>query len=268
MQTIDSGAQRRPNPFNTALAQANSSYVGYRDSRVVPILTPDRPAGALEEFVHDSFRGLVLNPKFACVAAKSAVNQGSYRMGVYSEIGSPEATAGLAHDLFCFVEEQPSLGDGFSTFVASFSGPSVASELEFEQLLWQQLQALHNLDQPHHTWDSSVSCDPNDGDFSFSFAGRAFFIVGLHAASSRWTRRFAWPTLVFNAHAQFERLRTEGKYQRVQQVIRARDTALQGSINANLSDFGERSEARQYSGRTVEDEWRCPFHTQLHERTV
>jgi uncharacterized protein len=26
-----------------------------------------------------------------------------------------------------------------------------------------------------------------------------------------------------------------------------------------LSDFGERSEARQYSGRAVEENWRAPF---------
>jgi hypothetical protein len=231
-------------------------------------LNPETPPAPLAEFVHDSFRALVLNPKFACVAAKSAINQGSYRMGVYDQLGSEGATAGLAHDLFCFVQEQPALGDGFSTFVASFAGPAIADELEFERLLWSQLQALHDLDHPHHAWDATVSCDPDDGQFSFSFAGRAFFVVGLHAASGRWTRRFAWPTLVFNAHAQFEQLRTEGKYDRIQQVIRTRDQALQGSVNPNLSDFGDRSEARQYSGRAVEEHWRCPFHTQLNERTV
>jgi FPC/CPF motif-containing protein YcgG len=42
--------------------------------------------------------------------------------------------------------------------------------------------------------------------------------------------------------------------------VREREIALQGSLNPNLADFGERSEARQYSGRAVEDQWRCPFH--------
>jgi uncharacterized protein len=69
-----------------------------------------------------------------------------------------------------------------------------------------------------------------------------------------------WPTLVFNAHHQFEKLRGEGRYARVQEVIRDRERNLQGNLNPNLADFGTRSEARQYSGRTVEEEWRCPFH--------
>lgn len=265
METKYIQAQQKAHPFDNEIARANSTYLAYHDQRLVQIHRQEIPAEPLHEFIHDSFRALVLNPKFACVAAKSAINQGSYRMGVYGDIATPESTSGLAYDLFNFVQEQPSLGPGFSTFIASFTGPTIASELDFEHLLWQQLQALHDLDHQHHAWDANVSCDPEDSQFSFSFGGRAFFIVGLHAASSRWTRRFAWPTLIFNAHEQFEQLRTSGKYGRIQQVIRTRDHALQGSINANLSDFGERSEARQYSGRPVEEHWRCPFHNHLHD---
>jgi FPC/CPF motif-containing protein YcgG len=39
-----------------------------------------------------------------------------------------------------------------------------------------------------------------------------------------------------------------------------RDLRLQGSLNPNLSDFGKKSDARQYSGRAVEANWKCPFH--------
>ncbi len=91
----------------------------------------------------------------------------------------------------------------------------------------------------------------------------AFFIVGLHPASSRFKCRFAFPTLGFNAHVQFENLREAGKYGRMQDVIRSRDTSLQGNINPNLADFGASSDARQYSGREVEGDWGCPFHAQI-----
>ena len=81
----------------------------------------------------------------------------------------------------------------------------------------------------------------------------------MHPASSRHARRFAWPLLVFNAHEQFERLRAQGRFEKLRALIREREWALQGSLNPNLGDFGERSEARQYAGRSVEGEWRCPF---------
>ena len=44
-------------------------------------------------------------------------------------------------------------------------------------------------------------------------------------------------------------------------AFRAREMKWQGSLNPNLSGFGERSEAREYSGRAIEDDWRGPFHT-------
>jgi FPC/CPF motif-containing protein YcgG len=94
---------------------------------------------------------------------------------------------------------------------------------------------------------------------SFSFAETALFVLGLHAASSRATRKFAWPTLIFNPHDQFEHLKETGRYARFQEVIRDAEHTLQGDINPMLSAFGERSEAAQYSGRQVGADWRCPF---------
>ena len=96
-------------------------------------------------------------------------------------------------------------------------------------------------------------------DFSLSFAGEAFFVVGLHPQASRPARRFRAPVLVFNMHEQFERLRAEGRYERMRSTILVRDERLAGSINPMLQRHGESSEARQYSGRSVDENWRCPF---------
>jgi uncharacterized protein len=54
-------------------------------------------------------------------------------------------------------------------------------------------------------------------------------------------------------------LREMGSYHTVRDKIRDRDTQLQGNINPMLEDFGESSEAKQYSGRKVGEEWKCPF---------
>ena len=44
----------------------------------------------------------------------------------------------------------------------------------------------------------------------------------------------------------------------MQHVVRDRDREIEGDVNPNLSDFGEHTDARQYSGRAVDDSWRCP----------
>ena len=66
--------------------------------------------------------------------------------------------------------------------------------------------------------------------------------------------------LVFNLHDQFEVLRAQGKYETMREKIMVRDEAVAGSRNPMLARHGQSSEARQYSGRMVGSDWKCPFH--------
>lgn len=251
----------KPNPFGAnKLSLTYSAYAAWQEGEFVYPFEPGRSLTPLASLVHHSFRAHVLNQDFPCVGGKAAISNNTCRFGFYPEMGTHAATAGLAYDLWEYARERPAFETEYATFVATFAAPLDCDEREWEKLLWAQLQSLHELDRPQHAWDATVSSDPEDPAFSFSFAGTAFFIVGLHPASSRLARRFAWPTLVFNAHAQFERLREQHLFERMQETVRARDHKLQGSLNPNLSNYGERSEARQYSGRAVEGDWKCPFH--------
>ncbi|MGI8545762.1 MAG: guanitoxin biosynthesis heme-dependent pre-guanitoxin N-hydroxylase GntA [Gemmatimonadaceae bacterium] len=210
--------------------------------------------------VDEAFRGFVGDPGFPCLAAKGTVRRRRYRIGLYGTLGNGETVAELARDLGSFAARPLSTGTAFTSFIAVFPDRPPTDECEFEQRLWTQLQSLHEHDDVTIGWDPTVSADPDDANFSFSFGGRAFFVVGLHPSSSRLARRFQWPALVFNPQAQFARLRAEGRFGKLRAAIREREVALQGSLNPNLADFGEKSEARQYSGRRAEDDWRCPFH--------
>ena len=203
-----------------------------------------------------AFRSLVLEQEFPCVGARAAFNAGSYLLNVYDELGGEAATGKLSRDLARFTDSALREHE-YATFIAVFGAPEASDDPEFEQLLWRQLTLLNCADA--EPWDPSVRSDPADPQFSFSFAGQALYVIGMHPRSSRLARRFPWPALVFNPHVQFERLRSEGKWKRMQQTIRDRDVALQGSINPMLSDFGQSSEARQYSGRAVEEDWQPPF---------
>src|ERR1051325_7689318 len=216
------------------------------------------PASREATEVHAALRALLHDADFPCVGAKSIVNQDSYRFWLYPALAAEEPTANLAVDLYRFLEERPSIEGDFSSFIACFLGPKVRTSKEFEVLLWRQLKMLHAIDAPQHDWDSTVSSDTTDPQFSFSFGGKSFFIVGLAPANKRWARRFPWPTLVFNDHAQFERLREEQRFDRIKEVIRDRDERLHGSRNEMVDDFGKHSEARQYAGRHVGPNWRCP----------
>ncbi len=213
----------------------------------------------LAEFVHDQFRGMVLSPHYPCVGAKSSFNRNAYLFGLHEEIGADRSTKSLFSDLYRFTHVYQRSAGVPSTFVASFKAANVTSELQFEKLLWKQLGMLHSMDISGE-WNESFSSDPESAHFSFSIFKKAFFVVGLHPMSSRWSRRFAWPTLIFNDQDQFKHLKEQGTYSRMESVNRQRDKKLQGFINPNLTDSHAAFEARQYSGRHVEKDWKCPFH--------
>lgn len=198
--------------------------------------------------------------------AKSVIARDAAEFGSYRGLGSAEAAEALCQDLY------GSLGAthrrGYWSFVALFPDDVIPDEEQFEQRLWQQLQRMHDFDVRLHAWDAAVSDDPQDDTFSFSIGGHAWYVIGLHPEASRKARRLPVPALVFNPHGQFEALRERGKYDVLRDQIRRRDLALQGSINPMLRDHGEASEARQYSGRAVEEAWRCPFHSRAGNRNA
>jgi uncharacterized protein len=206
------------------------------------------------------FAAFVADPAFPCLGAKAAFNAGSYVLSVYDCLASPRSSVELADDLRRFINSDMLRDNDYATFIAVFHEPIASSEEIFEALLWSQLQQLTHLEKAGRGWDSAVASDPSDPHFAFSFSGQALYIVGMHSGSSRLSRRFPWPALVFNPHEQFQRLRHDGKWQRMRDSIRARDISLQGDVNPMLTDFGEASESRQYSGRAVEANWEAPFH--------
>lgn len=202
---------------------------------------------------------MVAHPQYPCLGARSVFRRDAVTTTVLDDLSDTSpggALDVLGEQLRAYAEEVDVEGDLVS-FAACFRGPVTGSEPEFEALLWAALQHLHDHDE--QPWAAGVAADPADPHFSFSVAGVPFFVVGLHPAASRVARRAPLPTLVFNLHEQFERLRSDGRFPRMRDTIRRRDTELQGTPNPMTLDHGLASEARQYSGRAVPDTWSPPF---------
>ncbi|MGL5930652.1 MAG: guanitoxin biosynthesis heme-dependent pre-guanitoxin N-hydroxylase GntA [Dermatophilaceae bacterium] len=207
---------------------------------------------------------IIAHPEYPCLGARSVFRRDTVTAVVLDDL-TDTAPGGsldrLGDELRRYVDALAAdVADGggdLVSFVASFRGPVPADERAFEGALWQALQHLHDTDD--RPWADGVAADPHDPHFAFSVAGTAFFVVGLHPNASRVARRAPLPTLVFNLHEQFERLRADGRFPRMRDAIRRRDEDLQGSLNPMVNDHGQASEARQYSGRAVPSDWSPPF---------
>ncbi len=256
------------NPLSVdPVASRFSNYAAFQDRVVVRPLAPDVPVDAELTDAHDQLRQQILGHLYPCTGALSAFGRKSYRFGLFPNLACDSAVRAVCHDLYEFCHEFPIIDDQLITFIAMFRGPAIESEQHFEDLLWSQLQAMHAIDSGFFAWDKSVDSDPKNNNFSFSIGGRAMYVIGMHPKASRQARTVRYPTLVFNLHEQFERLRARGKFETMKQIIRAREMVFQGSINPMLTNFGESSEARQYSGRAVPDNWSCPFHAGKKDET-
>ncbi len=210
------------------------------------------------------FEAFIRARAYPCVGAKAALAQDGLTLLIGRDIRSAWDDLRLHEELRRFVERTGPRPALFTSFAMIFRQPVDLTEEAFERHLWARLQSLHDKDRWRgFRYDPAVAADPASPHFGFSVAGKGFFIVGLHPRASRRARRFHAPTIVFNLHDQFVQLREEGRYQKLRGSILGRDRAFSGSVNPMLAVHGQSSEARQYSGRRLDADWRCPFHAKI-----
>ncbi len=200
----------------------------------------------------------VISEKFSCVGAKASIKNSKYQFFLLDTMATKISTFKLYELLRKFAKIRLDIDKRFASFIVSFKNHHSITPPQFEYLLWKQLKMLHQIDE--FPWDKDVSNDINSPFFSFSIGGEAYFIVGMCPGHPRKCRDFPYPTLVFNSHHQFKYLKQINLFEKIQRTVRLRELQYSGSINPNLTNFSEQSEAMQYSGLKVSSDWRCPFH--------
>ena len=215
-----------------------------------------------DSFIISEFISYIENKNFPCVAAKASVNKTNCNIMVADNIACPKDDAAILKFLYDFVDDYRNADNAFSSLAIIFKNSQPDTEDLFDTLMWQRLQALSVLDAEQYSYDKRVNNDPDSANFSFSIKEEAFFIIGLHSASSRVARKFKYPTLVFNPHAQFEAMKQTEQYNKIQKIVRKRDLYLSGSINPMLENYGTASEVYQYSGKQYDAQWQCPLNIQ------
>jgi len=219
-----------------------------------------------QQTIIDEFQAHVKQKGFPCIAAHDAVTKSTLRYYVAEHMACPKDDREILRFIYEFVDEFRKTEGGYHSVAILFRDPVEITEDIFEKLIWQRLQALSDLDAEQYKYDARVDQSVSSPHFSFSLKEEAFYVIGLHSANQREARRFKYPTLIFNPHAQFERLRESGQYGKMQSIVRQRDKTYSGSVNPMLADFGDSSEVFQYSGRTYPTDWKCPLNPK-HEST-
>jgi FPC/CPF motif-containing protein YcgG len=206
----------------------------------------------------EQFNNYIRERHFPCVGAKSADAYKQIEFHLAQSIKNHHSDSIITEKLQLFAKKCTA-ESVFVSFVVIFQDDSLMTEIEFEHYLWQRLQGIHDRDCRLYAWDSTASDDPNFPNFSMSIGGKAFYIVGIHPGAHRLGRQFSYPSIVFNLYSQFHFLQNKGSFNNIRNKILQRDAKLNGSENKMLLNQENVSEARQYSGRNIEGDWKCPF---------
>lgn len=212
-----------------------------------------------DEHIINEYFDFLNEREFPCVAAKAALTRDHIRGFVASHMACPANDTAVLHFMYDFVDRYRSSCESYHSAAVIFRAPENTNEESFDALLWERLKALSILDKANYTHDNRVDANPEAPNYSYSLKSEAFFVVGLHPGSERRSRRFKYPTLIFNPHAEFEKLRKLNRYEKLKRVVRKRDVIFSGSVNPILDDFGNSSEVSQYSGKRHGNEWKCPL---------
>jgi len=212
-----------------------------------------------DELIIKEYSAFLGKKQFPCVAAKAALSREHIQCMVAMHMACPAQDKIILQFLYSFVDKYRASEDSYHSAAVIFKEPVEINEKIFDSLIWQRLNSLSSLDKQTYSHDRRVDSDPSSSHFSFSLKEEAFFILGLHPGSSRRSRQFKYPALIFNPHAEFEKLRKSNRYTKMKEVVRKRDVEYSGSINPMLADFGEASEVYQYSGLQYDADWICPL---------
>ena len=207
----------------------------------------------------DSLIHHIAEREFPCIAAHESVHKNTLKCYVADHMACPKDDRAILHFMYNFIDDFRKEMKGFHSAAVIFKAPVDIDEEQFDQLLWQRLQSLSDLGAVQYDYDPRVDADVSPPNFSFSLKSEAFYIIGMHSSNARKARRFAYPTLIFNPHTQFEKLRENNQYGKMQHIVRNRDKHFSGSVNPMLADFGDVSEVFQYSGRIYSKDWECPL---------
>jgi uncharacterized protein len=212
-----------------------------------------------DELIIKEYSEYLRKKDFPCVAAKAALSRNHIKCMVALHMACPADDKTILQFLYGFVDMYRASEESYHSAAVIFKEPVPINETLFDALFWRRLNSLSSLDKQNYKHDMRVDSDPNSPRYSFSLKEEAFFILGLHPGSSRRSRQFKYPALIFNPHAEFEKLRNSDRYTRMKEVVRKRDVEFSGSVNPMLADFGEASEVYQYSGIHYQTDWTCPL---------
>jgi len=101
--------------------------------------------------------------------------------------------------LHSVIEELKASKQNSYNAVVLFKGPDIQTEDEFEYFLGERLCALVELDSWRFSKGAGITGEYPCSDYRLNLKEEDLYVTGLHGLSTKKTRRFPFPAVVFSA---------------------------------------------------------------------
>lgn len=122
----------------------------------------------------------------------------SCSFGVYPELGSKKATAGLCRDLVIFLEDIHNGKIVNTTFMAVFITPSKLSKEDFFEKVTTQMGLLQQATEPFYCIPESIEPSLLQKNDMLMFGGKLLKVVSIYRNTSQGQLKFDYPMLAFS----------------------------------------------------------------------
>jgi FPC/CPF motif-containing protein YcgG len=185
------------NPFCSEEAISHSNYCTLQQKEYTTIepikgrkkQATEKVASKLSAFVADQ------EPQ---QALGFSTRKKSCSFGVYPELGSKKATAGLCRDLVIFLDDLRNGKIANTTYMAVFITPSRLSKEEFLQKVALQRELLQQATEPFYCTPESIEPSLLEDKDLLMFGGKLLKMVSIYRNSSQGQLKFDYPMLAFS----------------------------------------------------------------------
>lgn len=206
---------------------------------------------------HGDFVAYVESPEMPCVFGKKVVEKGNYTYLVVEDtMSDPRAAIQVCEGLYSFIQEYgiAQIGQGarlapkeFASFDVAFVNTRFDSQAEACVGLYSLLINMHRYDKDKgYPWAEGVSNDPNNPNFQMSIGGQAWFLPLLWPGAYAPARRAPHVYLAWQSNNLFEALKKANKYEAAQDLVRAKEVEIHGSVPKLLGQLGQNLEILSY----------------------
>ena len=93
--------------------------------------------------VERDFKRFILEENHPCIMANTVFQMDKYQLNIYDGLGRRSTAEALLNDLKHYIATYDFDSKDFESFIAVFPDSEIVNEIEFENLLWRQLQFRH-----------------------------------------------------------------------------------------------------------------------------